>query len=289
MKIFLFVDATSTKIQTRVACKLDKEMFFMVDSVHVGDMPWLRRNFGDIPHRLYSYLGNSDDDSHRWEDWNISQVNGGYFFFPTFLVCFDVNEKISDEEWTMMDYYFLKHLGIVETFDGTEVDWCGAEFLLDQCSKKLLQGPDVTSYDSCFMDEEQRPDGTSYEFDYQVNGVWDYCLAEIKKPYTDRPYTVVLRKFSENGFKKLFTSLFICSSWGFAQSDRDFSAKLWEQLDMEGEYDLDAMLKAHTDSCHPGKGNVPECEPEVYRLTIEETNEQLRKKREKSFDVIMEQ
>lgn len=284
MKIFLFVDSVSSAIQTRVACKLDKELFFMADSVHVGDMSWLRRNFGDIPHRLYTFLGVGSklDQPQHWNSWNISQVKDEFLFFPTFIVCFDVDQEVTDDQWKAMDYYFLKKLGIVDE-GGEEVDCDCITSLIDTCSKRLLRGPDVSSFDPCFMDSEQKVVPDCYEFDYEINAAWDICLAQITKPNVDRPYTVVLRNFVQNGFSRLFTSLFVCTSWGVCRADREFLEQLWEELNMEGEFDLDKMLKEHTDLCHPGAGHVPEAEPEVYRLDIKETVEQLKKKRQRMF------
>ena len=293
MKIFLFVDNASSAIQTHVACKLDKEVFFMVDSVHVGDMNWLRRNFSDIPHRMYTYLGESTtlEQPQHWNLWNISNLKDEFLFFPTFVVCFDCDQEVTLEQWKAMDYYFLKKLGIVEK-GGEEMDCEGVVSLIDQCSKKLLRSADLSSYDPAFMDSVQQAMATCYEFDYEINTAWDVCLAQITKPNVDRPYTVVLRNFIENGFARLFTSLYICTSWGVCRADRDFLEKLWERLEMEGEFDLDKMLKEHTDLCHPGIKNVPEIEPEVYRLNIKDTIEQLKKKRQKMFmdvDCIMEE
>lgn len=286
MKIFLFVDGVSTGIQTRVACKLDKEMFFMVDAVHKGDMSWLTRNFSDIPHRFYTYLGNSgDEEEHEWSSWCRHQHADEFLFFPTFLVCFDVGDEVSEEQWMKLDYYFLKHLGIVDG-DVDEVDWSDVQPLLDQCSKRLLRGADLCSYDSRFMDENQPRVANCYEFDYEINAVWNICLAQIDKPNVYPPYTIVLRNFQENGFKRLFTGLFICTSWG-SPADIEFLGQVWENLGMEGEFDLDNMLKEHTESCHPNSVGAPECEPDVYRLNIADTITQLKRKRQ--CDVIMEE
>src|SRR6478752_1465720 len=116
MKIFLFVDNDTNAIQNHVANALDKEFFFMVDSVHIGDLVWLARNFEDIPHRFYTYLGDGSKLEHpqEWTFWNCSNLTDQFQFFPTFIVCFDVDQVVSDLQWKKMDYYFLLRTGIVD-------------------------------------------------------------------------------------------------------------------------------------------------------------------------------
>jgi hypothetical protein len=39
---------------------------------------------------------------------------------------------------------------------------------------------------------------------------------------------------------------------------------------MSGEFDLDSILKQHTEACYPSSTACPEPEPEVYRRSIEQ-------------------
>jgi hypothetical protein len=49
---------------------------------------------------------------------------------------------------------------------------------------------------------------------------------------------------------------------------------------MDGDFDLDAMLKEDTEACYPSDTHAPRGEPEVYRKTIDETLAVLQNKEE---------
>jgi len=126
-------------------------------------------------------------------------------------------------------------------------------------------------------DEQQ-----SYSYRTLVDNDRDLIYVEVLKPFTDRPYTVIIRAYSKRGILPFFTSLYVCSSWGVCNSDHVFLTRLWDYLDMStnhGDFDLPNRLKKDIEACYPGKGRVPDSEPEVYRLTIEQVREQLNKKR----------
>ena len=120
---------------------------------------------------------------------------------------------------------------------------------------------------------EQDPGPKEYELETRL--VNDFMFYQVKKPFVDRPYTTVVRGFEKNGHKRFFTNLFVCNSWGVASKDIQFLYKAWEWFGMEGEFDLDAMMKEATDACkYPGL----EPEPEVWRSDLQSVLEIFNKR-----------
>lgn len=261
MKIFLFVDNPNTPEQGEVAKKLDRQFMFMVDAIHGEDDQWLISNFGELPYIMFYQDQNGN--------YSVGKIEKGCYK-PTMIVSFQWDDDWSVEEWEQIRVYFLTML------NHSNDDWdCfipeQISHILGRCEKKM-QKPDFNSCDLSLAGfEEEREESDQYGFRYEVYSKQNICLAEIRKPHTDLPYTVVLRGFIENGFKYLFTSIYICDSFGVSGADFAFMKDLWGELGMLGEYDLDKMMKEHTKSCFPGEGNVPASEPEVYRKDIHGT------------------
>ncbi len=280
MKFFLFVDAKPNEYQSQVAKHLDEHFIFMVDSVHGGDKEWLKRNFSELQYLAYVENGRNsvakvvvdevfDEDGHEWDK-------------VVFIVCIQKGEELSTDGAEALGKLCRKILTVpVGDFTVDVPDDLKAK--LETITKsKVMQLPDSSSFD--YAEEPKEPRFKEYGFEYDIDTAKDICVCEIQKPYVDLPYTVVLRHFSRDGFLKLFTSLFICPSWGVAVADRLFLRALWYQLKMEGTFDLEVMLKDHTESCYPGGSLAPICEPEVYRLDLKDTIKQLVKKRKNMLD-----
>lgn len=117
-----------------------------------------------------------------------------------------------------------------------------------------------------------------YAFDMHVEQSQDTALCQVSKPNTDRPYTVVVRGYSKRGLEPFFAGLFAVSSWGVSTADVAFLRELWVYLSMPGEFDIDDILKRATEACYPSDKGPGDPEPEVYRLTIQETQNQLSRK-----------
>jgi len=94
---------------------------------------------------------------------------------------------------------------------------------------------------------------------------------EVVSPFSLVPFCTTVHKFSEQGHRPFFTSLFACSDWGLRMSDIAFLEDTWTQIGMEGYLDLDAEMKRATEMCFPSQGMMPQAEPTVYRATLEET------------------
>lgn len=94
------------------------------------------------------------------------------------------------------------------------------------------------------------------------------------------PYTVVARRFKENGFgdKPFFTALYSCTSWHTFRHGEAFLKAVWKNLGMEGDFNLMEMLKEETEACYPSGKGPGKPEPEVYRKPIDEVVEVLKGK-----------
>lgn len=101
-------------------------------------------------------------------------------------------------------------------------------------------------------------------YDLKMKKTSQGMLYEVVKPYTDLPYVTLNLNFTENGHLDFFTSLFICTSWGICSDDVMFLKQCWNNLEMNGEFDLDKMLKERIDRCKKG-----EPEPRVWRAFLE--------------------
>lgn len=185
---------------------------------------------------------------------------------PQFLLSFDTGVKISTKNWTSI----IKYLDAI-FYDASLVDEMTVEF------EKLVPKPvkiEPTEQPKTLV-PEQRND---YEFAYFVDTENDLAICQVDKPFTDRPYTVIIRKFSERGLVHLFTSLYVSQSWGVASHDYAFLVTLWNHLGLEkdnGPLNLEQRLKNEIEKC---KIN-PDLEPEMYRADIDHVKEILSKSR----------
>lgn len=115
-----------------------------------------------------------------------------------------------------------------------------------------------------------------YSFEYKVDTDMDIAFCQVQKPFTDKPYTLVIRSFDQRGLKCFFSGIFAATSWGVSSHDIAFLHKLWKFLDMEKDYgklDLEMLLKDHVQRCTDDH----EMEPEVYRLDYKTVHKNFEK------------
>lgn len=102
------------------------------------------------------------------------------------------------------------------------------------------------------------------------------AIIEIRKPSCQLPFTDVIRNFHTRGFTPLFTDLFISVDWGNCLADFKFLRQLWEDLEMDGTFDMDTLLSDATARCLPRTDDlIPDSEPMVYRRSLEEVRDRL--------------
>ena len=195
-------------------------------------------------------------------EWLMFDLDVVEHIRPNFLLSFDSDHKVSRQEWKSI----LKWVRSI--FEGVD------DYELNEFMEKLVPKP-VECPEKITLSKQIEPkieDVTpEYRFKYVIDEEIDRALFQVDKPYTDRPYTAVIRSFSKRGFLPFFTALYVCTSWGVCSNDHLFLQRLWSHLNMEGEYgplNLEQRLKEDIEKCLPGEGKVPEAEPEVYRCDI---------------------
>lgn len=191
--------------------------------------------------------------------------------WPQFLLTFDKDDIKTEEDWSFIHEWLQKLFNDQETENEKMFELVPKPVL---CDEKTTIGNQI--------ERKTTPEERDYRFRYFEDESRNTCLAEITKPFTDKPYTVVIRNYAKRGLVPLFTGLYICSSWGITSFDHLFLERLWVHLKLDqkiGKIDLQNRLKEAVEKCTPGENNVPESEPEVYRLKIEEVLSMWSKKR----------
>lgn len=205
-------------------------------------------------------------------------MNGVFFTVIDNIVCM--------YELHLIDDYLLPMLAVTCDSFETVVDFecCKLYF-----HKIFLNSMDTVTADK-FLEIIPRPETLlpdekvepviEYAKEYAYDTIWvpedDILYAQITKPHTDRPYTVVVRNFTNRGISFIFTSLFACKSWGLCSHDYVFLNHLWKNLNASEPLDLEQKLKEHIKRCEDG-----EPEPEVYREKASSVYENHKKSRNK--------
>ena len=216
----------------------------------------------DMKHKYHGVNGkffNCEGD--QWTMFDLEVVD---LMQPTFLVSFDEGTKVSKADWNLV----LKWVNTI--FSGEK------DYELDDKIKKLIppyeKCPEKITF-STQLEPKCVEDQREYRFRYVVDCDFDRALFEVIKPYTDKPYTAVIRGFSNRGFLPFFTALYVCTSWGVCSQDHAFLEKLWVFMNLDAQHgplNLEKRLQEDIQRCLPREGYVPEPEPEVYRMSIEE-------------------
>jgi len=214
--------------------------------------------YGGMNGRYFRFEG---DDLLMFDNESIGLI------VPQFLLSFDVGVKVSKDDWKTVVHF------INAIFKGELSDD------LKNAFETLAPSPIVYKPNPP-ESEPSPPENEEYEFQYDTDSENDITVVEIIKPFTDRPYTLILRQFSKRGFAPLFTGLYIATSWGVCSKDYAFLEKLWTHLELQktlGPIDLMNRLKDDINKCE----EHPELEPEMYRETLDEVIEKLKKSRER--------
>jgi len=175
---------------------------------------------------------------------------------PACVLTFDVDAKVGRKDW-LTAYAFIK----------TIFSEMPEQQLIDAMYELVPKAP-IAEKLSVVPLKDVVKQNTEYMFSHWMDTAKDICICQIDKPFTDRPYTCVIEKFSEVDFVPMFTAYFICQSWGVTPKDSIFLVHLWNHLDMKSRYgsiDLEVRLKERIARCDAG-----EPEPRVYREPIDE-------------------
>lgn len=230
----------STSEETELVVLLEKVYNVFIDSEL--DPIIINRKYEESNARFF---GKED------EEWKMYTVEKVAEIPPFVVITFDIDTEVSDEEWDIL-FTFIKTL---DNVDDEILEATKKLIPVAQPNEKLTVAPLRLS----------AKQNNEYMFSHFIDQQKDICICEIYKPFTELPYTCVIENFSVVDFLPLFTSLFVCSSWGVSPKDIMFLKHLWNHLDMKGEFDLENRLKKVVEEC---KAGAPE--PRVYRETLED-------------------
>lgn len=265
-KFTVFVSKPNTGDEAKIVKTFhDLGYTTFVDGIHRNDYDWFSKNV--VVGRLFIYDG---DEVYMFEKEKLSPTME---FTPDFMLIFNEDAQISLEQWDAIHLYVKQHLtgDVIDMTNAMKVhEWLGKS----TCETAVLPEVELT-----------RPN-EHYQFECKLLDQEDIMLYEVVKPFTDLPYTSVTRRFSEKGHIPFFTDLFICQSWGVSKNDIGFLKHMWAHLEMDGDFDLDSLMKAATEKCYPSDNRIPEPEPEVYRRGLEDVIQILQEKKSKIVRII---
>lgn len=265
-KITIFVDGEPSRVQDILITKLIKKGYGpMVDALHSTSYDWFVQNVKPCPHRLFTI----DEKDEEILFYIVDELEPSIMFAPDVLIYFNEDYATESTSWV-----YIKHWLHFVLFDSLET-----EYVIK--GEELMKKPycEVKTIDEIEM---QKQEEGHYSLRKEYIEEDDIMLFEVCKPYTDLPYTSVIRSFSLKGSKPFFTSLYICPSWGVSRYDLPFLKFVWSNdfgFDA-AEFDMDLFLKEATEACYPQPGMVPEPEPEVYRRSIEDVKVTLQERKE---------
>lgn len=250
-KFIVFVeDPKDTTISKIIKTFRDLLYTVLVDARHVYDYKWIYDN--TEVGRLFIFKDNNLLMYDR-EDLEIDMK-----WHPDFAITFNDWEKVDSQTWEAIRLYCQQHL-TDEMIDMTNTMKVHEILGKPLTVRASLPEPEKVEYPEY------------YSFQSRHLESQDIMLYEVVKPFTDLPYTSVTRKYSLKGHLPFFTDLFICQSWGVARADIAFLKHMWSELQMDGEFDLESLMKDATERCLPAEDRFPDPEPEVYRRSLEDT------------------
>lgn len=268
VKIVVFVDVPNTTEQA-YQIKIFNNLGYctLVDSLHKRDYSYLFEN--TMNGRMFIQ---EEDEVYMFDRNDLRQE---MYLVPDFALIFGEDKEVTEADWSKIYKYLEQHLtdSMLDVNNAIEVEGFMGKPLLEIAEPEndvavSYRGDDFYSLETRYLEED------------------DIMLYEVKKPFTDLPYTSITRNYSNKGHTPFFTDLFICNSWGVARSDVAFLKHTWGQFKMEGEFDLEELMKKATEKCLPSETNIPEPEPEVYRRDLLTVLDIIKEKKSRNQKII---
>jgi hypothetical protein len=250
-----FVDKKESGYVTPFIRKLDPYYPSFADAIYITPMDMKKRYSGSNA-KFFAY---DNQDLIMFDLESVDMIE------PLVAVTMDSSTKMNRISW-MKIFKFLQ--AVFEQFTVPD------DILKDV--QEIIPPVKISAEKISLLksEDEVKKQPEEYEFNYVVED--DICYCQITKPYTDKPYTCVIRDYFKTGFEPLFTALYVCQSWGVTNLDHVFLHQLWTHLNMQGELNIESRLAQEIELCKNGKP-----EPEVYRLDISGVKEQLSRKQKR--------
>lgn len=199
---------------------------------------------------------------------SIPDINFEMMGPPDFCIWFNDLEKVEQDGWKAVAEYMNVCLNggtcAITTITEAKV------FLGTHVVPPCLLGPEDV--------KEENADGVIHrsgrDFVYSFTDLHqtdrDRMIYSVRKPFVDDPFTIIINDWSKTGGRYFFADLFACPEWGSDRCDVQFLKELWEELQMDGDFDIDELLKERTSQYFPDGENCPTVEPVVLRKSVEE-------------------
>lgn len=227
----------------------------MADAVHTK-ASWFRENYPGKNHRAF-YLD-------PFLIGLVKDINFEIMGVPDFIVWFSENSELDQTKWGVVAAYLQVCLNGGECPEPTIT--AAKAFLGTHITPICLAQPqEVVGEDGLTVVRDMND--YYYQFhDYKFPG--DKVIYSVQKPYVKDPFTIVIEDFSKDNGRRFFTDLFACPEWGRDLMDNTFLSQLWEELKMDGPFNINDLLKARTAEFMPNGEDCPLVEPRVLRKSI---------------------
>jgi hypothetical protein len=230
----------------------------LVDGLH-NWKEWFISNYKGVPHRAFFY--------EPYLVGSVEDIDFKMMGCPDFVIWFNEREDHNDPRWDDVNEYlkFCFNGGEISNTIMTNAKVFLGTHVVPPCmlkSKETVQGKDGLVK---VLDATKH----YYGFNSKLYDEQDLAIFSVTKPFVDDPFTVILKDFKKNGPTTFFADLFACEDWGQSFCDVSFLKQLWQELEIEGEFDMDELLKKRTSEFYPIDGEA-KVEPVVLRKSIEE-------------------
>lgn len=282
-QIICFTAKVPTPIEADLIAALTSQGHVpLVDSVH-STKDWFLNNFHLVSHRAYYNHPFPHLLSGSLEEVDFQIMGRPHFvvFYTTTLEDANVPDP---HTWRCITKYLASIL------NGDDDDSSDEELKEGRLGLGSVNVLKPLQHDVVEEEDEETEVGefvierSLEEYYYKFESKWikeaDLMIYEVKKPFVERPFTVLIERFSTKGAGSLFTDLFSCPDWGKEHLDIKFLESLWTHLGLRDDapFDMEAMLKHATEACYPNEDGQILAEPKVYRKGITEMEEVYGKK-----------
>jgi hypothetical protein len=263
--ITVFVSTPPTREENEIVKRFLQLGFApLVDGAHAKSYEWFLNNVKPVPHKMFNFKA----DAKKIYYYDFNDLNPQMDFTPNVMIHWNEDTLMLEDLWKSIRKWlihkFYTYNDLPEKFDVTlqqEIETA------DMMMQRPLE--DVKALEENFEANKENVD-PGYSFRIHYVDVKDTMLYEVRKPNTDLPYTSVIRDYSSRGHRAFFPTLYVCNSWGVSRFDLLFLEHCWKELGVDGEFDMDQMLKEATEKCYPDYPGGGEPEPVVYRRSIED-------------------
>lgn len=260
--------------------------------MNYSDMEWFGMNFKS-PHRFFKIIGD------EFEVAEIDDIIGDDIRnFADFSISFNQDEVVTFDDWLYITNYLQELFFVAKntTFSvrgenilkrplvidiDADDEYEIVEFKKDVGKWDVSASPDSKPMELIdgvvvSLKPDLKPVG-AYFLDTRYIDYLDIKVYQVTKPEC-LPFTIVVRDWSRKGDKYFFSDIYGSLDWDKNRtSDRfdfPFLQETWRGM-LPGEFTMD-VVKDRIEECTPRVGHLPEAEPEIYRVGLDDVVERLK-------------